>query len=165
MTGMRKKRSRLKQYQVPVLAGALLLIVVLCIRCGGTDAAERSWLDDIEEGERDLVHCERYRVRWSAAADTAAAREAAGPVRRAVAEHPRLLNQLASECYPDGEGDIPSLEFRYQTTGQNREDGLFVVKYFARIEHPHIVAGYSCIFVVDEKSKVQALYIEALPLE
>jgi hypothetical protein len=148
-----------------LLAIGLVFPLVWGVRCGGTDAADSSWIKEIEEGKRELVHCARYRVSWGALPDSVDAEEATAPLRQAIAAHPGLLNRLAVECYPDGEGDIPSLSFDYLVTGMNREDRMFVVKYFARIEHPAVLAGYSCIVVADRAGKVTALCIEALPLE
>lgn len=148
-----------------LLAAGLGFPLITGVRCSGTDAADSSWIEEIDEGKRDLVHCARYRVSWGALPDSVDAEEVIAPLRQMIAAYPGLLNRLAGECYPDGEGDIPNLSFEYLATGMNRGDRMFVIKYFARIEHPAVLAGYSCIVVVDRAGDVTALYIEALPLE
>lgn len=86
--------------------------------------------------------------------------------RKVIENQPKVMNRIAENFFPEGEGDPSNLTFRFHFAGKDGENNRLILRYFAVIRNPFILAGYQVQFVFHLPSeKFAEIYVAQIPLE
>lgn len=132
----------------------------------GCLASRFDWLKALEAGDYSSVEAGRYPHRTEILASASEHGKAVDELRKAIGRDPKTMNRIAEHFFPQGEGDLSNLRFRWQFAGTDDQNSRLVLRYFAAIQQPFIFAGYQVQFVFQLPGQTfEKVYIDQLPLE
>lgn len=84
-------------------------------------------------------------------------------LRRKIEENIELLPIVTVHFFPD---EKSGLRFKYKFSSVDEERKKLILRYFAPIAFPRVLAGYQCQFVVDlKKNELEQILLSEIPLE
>lgn len=128
--------------------------------------ARTGWVARLERGDYSSVEVGRYPHWVDVLRPPTEYDETIEKLRELIERDPKLMNRVTEHFFPEGEGDIPNLRFRFKFAGIDEKNRGFMLRYFALIPDPFIFAGYQCQFVFELPSeKFRKVYVDQIPLE
>jgi len=84
-------------------------------------------------------------------------------LKKIIDKHSKIMENTAKHFF---ENERRELNFKYRFTSLNSKANVLIIRYFAQLPHPHILAGYEEQFIVDLKThKVTKIFVREVPLE
>jgi hypothetical protein len=143
----------------------LLLISLLVISCLG----KGYWVDRLKSGDYSMVKVGRYphttkMLRYAADPASGSERDVLiGRTRKGIEDNLELLDTVTKHFFPE---ERTKLTFRYKFTSVDEERDMLILRYFAPIWFPEILAGYQCQFVVSQQmGTVEQIFLSEVALE
>lgn len=138
------------------------LLLTSCLRSG-------NWVEQLRNRNYSIVKIGRYPhttktirhptdlkrgIEWN---------EFIAQLRTTIEEDPELLETVTKYFFPEERSE---LIFKYKFTSVDKKRSKLILRYFAPILAPRILAGYQYQFVVDLKnSKLDQILLSEVPLE
>ncbi len=134
----------------------VLLLVTSCLRSG-------YWVDELRDGNYSIVKIDRYPYTANTMRHPTKRDELIAEVRKEIEEGIELLPVVTEHFFP---GEESRLRFKYKFTSIDEERNRLILRYFARISYPTILAGYQYQFVVNLKNgRLEQILLSEVPLE
>lgn len=132
----------------------LVVIFVLC--------TPRSAFDALENGDFGIVSKGTFRGTTIFLRDGGAYKETVDSYRAEIEAHDYLLPMITKKYYPV----LGKLTFVFKYAIIDQDQGMLILRYFARVlDHP-VYAGYQIQFVFQvESNNCSAIYVSEVPLE
>lgn len=141
----------------------LPLLMTVVFSCAGT---RTGWIGKLERGDYSAIEVGRYPHWVDILRPPTEYDETIEELRGSIERDPRLMNRVAEHFFPEGEGDIPNLRFRFKFIGTDEKNRRLILRYFALIPDPFVFAGYQCQFVFELPSeRFDKVYVDQIPLE
>lgn len=134
----------------------VLLVLSGCLQTG-------DWADQLRRGNYAIVETGRYSYTTRVIGVHSEWNQLITGWRSRIEENIELLPIVVDHLYPE-EGS--TLSFKYKYTGLDEERSRLVLRYFAPILFPDLIAGYQYQFVVDLRSgTLLQILLSPVPLE
>ncbi|UCG29755.1 MAG: hypothetical protein JSV53_09650 [candidate division WOR-3 bacterium] len=132
---------------------AVLFVFQLC--------SKKDELAAIREGDFSIVTRDAYRGHLLFLGDGKEYRETVDYLRGVVKKNFEVLDVISEKFYT-----MPHLGYKFKYAALDTENGVMMLRYFARIrEHP-VYAGYQIQFLFDGDTRVlKGVYTVEVPLE
>jgi len=84
-------------------------------------------------------------------------------LKKVIDKHPKIMENTAKHFF---ENERRELNFKYRFASLDRKANILIIRYFAQLAHPYILAGYEEQFIVDlETHKIIKIFVREVPLE
>lgn len=133
-----------------------LLLFTSCLRGG-------DWVERLHNGDYSIVKIGRYPYTTKTIRHPTDRDKLISDLREKIEENIELLPVVTKQLFP---GEESELIFKYKFTSLDESRNKLILRYFAPISSPKIIAGYQCQFVVDLKNgELEEIRMSKIPLE
>jgi len=140
-----------------------LAVLLLAVFLAGCFHSAPQWIQKLRSGNYSIVEIGRYPYTTHMVSSPSIYDKQINKLKKVIDKNSKIMENIAKHFF---ENERRELNFKYRFTSLNRRANVLIIRYFAQLPHPHIIAGYEVQFIVDiETHKVTKIFVREVPLE
>jgi len=144
----------------PYIIELALLVVILLAGCFHRTP---QWIQKLKSDDYSIVEIGRYPHTTHMISSPSIYDNEINKFKKIIDKYPKIMENMAKHFF---ENERRELNFKYRFTSLDIRTNVLIIRYFAQLPHPHIIAGYEAQFIVDiETHKVTKIFVREVPLE
>jgi hypothetical protein len=145
----------------PCVIGVLLLLMGILL--AGCLPRTPQWIQRLQSGDYSIVEIGHYPNTTHMITSPSIYDNEITKFKKVIDKHSKIMQNTAKHFF---ENEIRELNFKYRFASLDRKANVLIIRYFAQLPYPYILAGYEEQFIVDlETHKVTKIFVREVPLE